>query len=84
MTPPANLRKLRESEFKSKRRGQCVSVPVAYFDAMVAEIEAWRLVDSEHRDNNPCPDPCLRKNYLDRARAKSAALDALLAGMEDL
>jgi hypothetical protein len=37
---------------------------------------AWLSVDSEHRDNNPCPDPCLRKNYLDRARKASKAVNA--------
>lgn len=38
---------------------------------LAEECAAWRRVDSEHRDNNPCPDLCLRKDYLDAARRRA-------------
>lgn len=53
-----------------------ISALEAALKAALAECEAWRLVDSESRDQHPCPDLALRAEYRRKARLKKEATDA--------
>jgi hypothetical protein len=50
--------------------------------AAIAVAEAWELLDSEARDQHPCPDLALRHEYRRRAREAHAAYAALKAKVE--
>lgn len=45
-------------------------------ELLAAEVKWLRLLDSEHKDNCPCPDLALRGMYRSKARDSRRATDA--------